>query len=124
MYIKRNKALKKMGYSSYKEYLSSDEWRMVKERFRKKKGSNRCFVCGTSGNLQVHHNKYHAKPMKNGTTGNLIALCGECHKEVHLLATRMGWPFKKSVHSLFKRYKKYGDIHYYPPKTSIKVPIQ
>ena len=46
------------------------------------KKDSKCFVCGSTNNLQLHH----IIPLSNGgdnRLSNIITLCGQCHGKVH-----------------------------------------
>jgi 5-methylcytosine-specific restriction endonuclease McrA len=42
----------------------------------------RCQLCGCMENLQVHHIQWRSH-LGDDSTENLIALCANCHQEVH-----------------------------------------
>ena len=67
---------------SYQDYLLSDHWKDVRRRFWASKLHNgSCFVCSSKDKLQVHHKSY--KRIGKEKMGDLILLCGKCHKETH-----------------------------------------
>ena len=74
---------RKFERPDYKEYINSYEWNRKRVKAFYVLGK-RCEVCGSSKNIHVHHNNY-------GSLGNekpradLVILCKECHKELHLL---------------------------------------
>ena len=115
-YTKRATILKSKGIA-YQEYLKSNEWKKARERIFKLRGKF-CRVCGNVNNLNVHHNKYNEKNL-NGSINALVVLCGICHEEVHRISKIRGWSYKRGVNSLRKRYKKWGDIFYYPPNSRV-----
>lgn len=73
----------------YQELLKSPEW-MKRRNEIMKRDLNRCRVCGSAENLQVHHRQYHKmtrteefrKPW-NYIERHLITLCHICHKRGH-----------------------------------------
>lgn len=115
-YSRRAMVLSAKGIT-YQEFLKSPLWQKTKEMVFKKVGKL-CFICESTKQLNVHHNNYNHKNL-SGSTQNLVVLCNDCHNEVHKVAKKMGWYYKKVVRSLKKRYKKYGSIYYYPPKSKI-----
>ncbi len=50
------------------EVLQRDNWR--------------CQACGTTSNLEVHHQQHRSKS-GDDSERNLITLCAACHKNVH-----------------------------------------
>ena len=63
-----------------------------KNRFHKrakKELGNKCFICGTSENITVHHLKSVSECFKSNQEeliqdiNNVILACRECHKDIH-----------------------------------------
>jgi len=61
-----------------------------KRWFRKRKviikrDNNKCTVCGTSKNLQVHHTYYYKNPIKPWLYPNksMLTVCKDCHEKYH-----------------------------------------
>ena len=85
----RLRALEAMGLTSYQEYIQSDHWRKVRQRFftsrlvrKDGNGSLVCECCLQAGRLvHVHHKTY--KRLGKERLGDLAVLCGECHQRVH-----------------------------------------
>ena len=65
---------------NYDDYMKSVEWE-EKRQLRLRLDGFRCFKCGTSVNLQVHHITY--ERLGQERMGDLITLCGSCHKRLH-----------------------------------------
>lgn len=70
--------INKYNYKS--KYLKSETW------FQKRKGAldranNKCQLCSSRKNLNVHHNTY--ENVGDEKEEDLIVLCGECHKKYH-----------------------------------------
>jgi 5-methylcytosine-specific restriction endonuclease McrA len=63
----------------YLKYLKSDYWQ-IRRKKELKKARYKCFCCGAKA-WQVHHNNY--KNKSDEKKGDLIALCGNCHKRIH-----------------------------------------
>jgi len=66
---------------SYEHYLLSPEWRR-KRQLVLKIYQNRCALCNSPNNLEIHHRTY----WKNGESqvgreklSDLVCLCQECH---------------------------------------------
>ena len=83
----RDRKLKKLGLSYYKEYLESNLWRNLKAEVYDRTGC--CEGCGTKDNLQVHHASYtfmHTHTYPKGKAKSLRLVCNECHEGIHDLA--------------------------------------
>lgn len=67
-------------WDSYDQYLKSDTWKR-KRVIALNRANNKCQLCKSGVNLQVHHNEY----SKWGTEEphQLIVLCGSCHQKHH-----------------------------------------
>lgn len=85
------KQIRKMGFRApreaaepnwYKEYLKTDHWRGVKERYYKSKLPQKCYVCG-SKKFDLHHKTYD----RIGTEHlrDLVPLCRKHHAATHKL---------------------------------------
>ena len=88
-YFKRNQKLNSLGYKDYRDYLSSEDWRKIKEKWEKKKLSNfphwgRCRICHDTNGLVLHHLKY-GKVEKISFT-HFMPACRRCHEEIHRIA--------------------------------------
>ena len=79
---------------NYQEYLSTEHWKQLRVRFFGSKlfkgtryhGSlvrqgQSCFNCHQKDRLQVHHKTY--RRLGREWLGDMIALCPECHKNLH-----------------------------------------
>lgn len=69
------------NYSSYDEYMDSEEWKQIRNRILARDGY-RCRMCGTGKQLRVHHIRY---PDIYGSESDedLITVCDSCHQRVH-----------------------------------------
>lgn len=83
-YIKRLGLIKKLGYSSYKEYLNSPHWAKTKNEVYKRHGK-KCYICGSLNKIQIHHLIYTVKNIKRGSTSNLMPVCYICHESIYEL---------------------------------------
>ena len=75
--------LRRLGFKSYGEYLSSDHWADLRRRFfaestRAKRG---CAGCRMGRPLQLHHRTY--KRLGAEHLSDLDLLCRECHVALH-----------------------------------------
>jgi len=85
----------------YKKYLQSDEWKTFRQIYRNDKNAYKCFVCGTSENLNLHHYKYDKNKLTDPL--NIVVLCENHHYKSHL---------KKWKVSLYYRIKSYKKIKF------------
>lgn len=64
----------------YDDYLKTEYWQQVrKESLRRAK--YRCQMCNADAPLDVHHRTYETRGEE--TTGDVIALCRDCHAKYH-----------------------------------------
>ena len=66
--------------SEYQDYITSKEWEETR-RLIFKKYDYKCAFCGANKNLHVHHITY--ENLGEEKDGDLVALCSDCHKELH-----------------------------------------
>lgn len=81
----RNWRLNKLGYTLYQDYLRSDEWANIKIYAFSKVEFQKCYICGATTNLILHHRTYtkiRLKSMRKQIQA-LVSLCANCHHEVH-----------------------------------------
>lgn len=60
----------------YADYLASDRWQTVRHSALER-ANHRCQLCGTNGELQVHHNTY--ENIGDEQDRDLLVLCDGCH---------------------------------------------
>jgi hypothetical protein len=77
--------LRELGFSSYDEYLRSDLWMRNRKRIR---GPRRCWACGTTVGLDVHHRTYCRLGNESGY--HLMYLCREHHSGLHVFVRQHG----------------------------------
>lgn len=66
----------------YYKYLKSDRWQEKRQQVLKL-ASNKCQLCSSVNDLNIHHNTYinvGSEPLED-----LVALCSHCHKAIHNL---------------------------------------
>lgn len=101
-----------------KELPTKSAYHKRAQAFRK----THCEHCGTSENLQVHHQDLNPA---NNNPSNLVTLCGTCHLKWHWANGKKPLPKKASVCEIcgaqpkklhrgmcgkhYQRFKKYGD---------------
>ena len=97
-WITRSKALNGM---SYKEYLQSDEWRLVKQKASRHPHYQKCWFCQSTQRLEIHHRTYTWLNTKHFMSC-LMAVCRDCHERVHQLSREQ----QVSVRIATKRLRK------------------
>ena len=75
-YAGRNYNLRQMGYSDYKEYLSSALWSRIRSLVLF--GSPECVACSRPAD-QVHHTAYDRNTLEGRTLECLVPVCQACH---------------------------------------------
>lgn len=68
-----------MEYSSYKDFLESEEWRQVSEMVKERDG-HKCVICGSTENLNAHHIGYDGDRLNEN---DIVTLCNRCHECLH-----------------------------------------
>ena len=73
-------------FKDYQDYLSSNEWKSVKEDYDKNEQSSVCLCCGAEFDEDFkpnyHHFKY-PKDWNDDSWENLIIVCNSCHGLIH-----------------------------------------
>jgi 5-methylcytosine-specific restriction endonuclease McrA len=64
----------------YAQYLTTSEWQATRQEALER-ARNRCSTCGSSDDLQVHHNTYDRLGCED--PADLIVLCKGCHYLFH-----------------------------------------
>jgi len=73
----RQAVLTALGYPTYRDYLLSDRWAIIRGTVLARDG-NRC-VCGRVA-TQVHHRRYAEEDLTGETLAYLVAICRGCHR--------------------------------------------
>lgn len=73
--------VRKSRKERYHEYLHSEKWQSIKERVLAR-DKNRCRVCNSGKDVQVHHRSY-SRAFGNESLNDLITLCNKCHYLFH-----------------------------------------
>lgn len=84
-YHQRNCKIKELGYSTYRAYLKSDDWRII--RTRKLTKYPWCLLCPNPSS-QVHHISYDYATLLGLNDFLLIQLCSKCHEELEFDGNR------------------------------------
>ena len=73
---------KKAEKLKYSEYLKTPYWRAISNHIKNKE-NNKCSLCGSTENLNVHHKTYKNKGVEFLNENDLCCLCNKCHKKEH-----------------------------------------
>lgn len=89
-YQLRDDLLQKIGFQCYADYLASDLWRGIRNRFLSRHPS--CAVCSKRA-CQVHHAKYTLATLNGKDDRWLISVCRGCHlaSEVDESGRKRSW---------------------------------
>lgn len=90
-------------FTNYKEYLSSNHWSDVKNRYYASKLPKKCGRCLQKKPCDLHHKTY--KRIGEERLTDLILLCRECHYESHQLLYNNKRSHKNlwNIHKLSKK---------------------
>lgn len=94
-------SLKELGFTTYRDYLSSDLWKKIRRRALNA-ADNACRLCRRKA-WQVHHTQYDLATMKGENLVTLVALCGECHERIEFTGRKTSLP---EANHLLKKYLK------------------
>lgn len=101
----RQKSLKKLGFSSYKDYLRSDLWKEIKGKVLKR-DKKKCLCCGTRRHICVHHTNYRWKTLSGEDIKPLKTLCKKCHYEIEFDKNGKKVCISKANHTLSQKMKQ------------------
>lgn len=106
-YIQRNKILSKAGFLSYKDFLNSNSWKLMREQRKNDfKNGEKCCFCNSSEFILIHHTKYKKGNMGKNKFGGTLPVCPVCHFGIHEIEKQYNIdPFRST--QIFK-------ILYYP----------
>lgn len=90
-----------LGGQSYADYLKSPEWATVKAKAASRPHYKRCYACGATDNLDIHHRSYKWIGTQHAMRG-LVALCRDCHGKTHDLAKQR----RVSVRRATRQFKR------------------
>lgn len=84
MYIHRQRALAKLGFNSYRDYLASPIWEIIRKEILKRDYAQcQSKYCKTPKTVkQVHHLSYRMAVLLGLDTTALVTLCIPCHEGV------------------------------------------
>jgi 5-methylcytosine-specific restriction endonuclease McrA len=78
---------------AYEHYLASPEW-LLKRKLVLDLMGERCYICGSGGSVQVHHNTY--VRLGRESLRDLVVLCRDCHMRFHKIRTSKAGLFRIS----------------------------
>ena len=78
-YLQRNNALPSLGYSTYREYLASEDWKVIRKA--KMEESPNCECCGKLASC-VHHYCYNHSVLLGLYSQLLLSVCNKCHEHI------------------------------------------
>ena len=108
---------KKLGISSYRDYLGTQHWKDLKERFysesvrvkkmKQKYGRVVCEFCSSKDKpLHLHHRTY--KRLGREHLSDLYLICEPCHTKIHSMNRKVPLFFRtKNQRRKFTRKKKH-----------------
>lgn len=110
--------LKKLGYATYQDYLRSEHWQKLRQKFFRKSSRLKrlkklygylvCELCEQAGVLNVHHVTY--KRMGAERLGDLFLICENCHFVIHETTRRYPrvtmYAASFRLRTLWKRFKE------------------
>ncbi|MCK4654767.1 MAG: HNH endonuclease [Candidatus Cloacimonetes bacterium] len=92
----RSKLPKSIPENTYKQYLSSDQWKNIRE-MAIKRADSKCELCGAPFH-DVHHIKYPAR-LKYDNISNLLVVCEKCHRKLHGIRNNGSKDIRKVLYS-------------------------
>lgn len=100
--------LRKLGYRSYKDYLSSSLWISIRSKILST--NTVCACCNKQANT-VHHRNYTEDTLTGKSSKALIALCRGCHYRIEFTNGKklsLAQANKKLKARIYKKKKKSG----------------
>ncbi|WP_298366423.1 hypothetical protein [uncultured Lutibacter sp.] len=86
---KQNYQFGKFNHGSYGAKLFDERWKKLRKSVLKR-DFNKCVVCSSVENLQVHHKQYHFSELKRTfkepweyDIKYLVTVCKKCHQKGH-----------------------------------------
>ena len=86
VYAQRTKSLRKLGFTSYDDYLKSSLWQVIRRKILLP--GTRCIACGKAA-TQVHHSRYAPQDLDGSQRTHLHPVCQGCHVQAEF--TQEGW---------------------------------
>lgn len=77
---RRGKTLHQLRQQEYRQYLKTNHWKKTRAEALRL-GHYRCYDCGSTTHLQVHHLTYVRRGHERQS--DLVVLCNKCHEKRH-----------------------------------------
>src|SRR3972149_10065208 len=93
---------------TYNNYLKTNHWQAKRKSFLGQEQNQKCKICGSVLNLQIHHRRYTSRKGNNHLFHEpfsiLMTLCNNCHTTWHLCMGKqvMGAKFITRINNLIK----------------------
>ena len=105
----RNSLQKKIR-SNYREYLSGEHWKELKQRYLRSGYPRKCYCCGSRKDLALHHVTY--KRVGFEKLSDLKMVCERCHESIHVrVKSIIGLSGKHNINKILwkvtKKRRKY-----------------
>lgn len=81
-YFHRRFVLKRLGFSSYSEYLNSELWAEIRSSVLDRDG-RKCKLCSMTAAV-VHHIEYTLVTLRGDCLDSLVSLCRSCHDNIEV----------------------------------------
>lgn len=99
-YKQRDVVLFRMGFASYRDYLKSQLWKVIRDA--KLAVDPRCEICDGSLANQVHHIAYNREVLQGKNRRKLVSTCGDCHTKIEFHSDGR----KRSFESAYKKTRQ------------------
>lgn len=81
---------KSAKYLKYKRYIKSKDWREMKERIFADIYQKKCYFCGDTKKIGLHHNSYEYLQNEYEHPETVIPICPVCHIALHRIKKNLG----------------------------------
>lgn len=98
----RNRLLLEMGFTTYKDYLASPLWAIIREKAMR---GRKCYACRGEAQV-VHHVRYSREVLLGTDMNGLRAICHSCHTKIEL----DGNGEKRSLYQANKELKRLAGV--------------
>ncbi len=99
-YKQRDEVLFRLGFASYRDYLKSELWKLIREA--KLAVDPKCEICNSVAG-QVHHIAYNRQVLQGKNRRKLVSVCEECHCKIEFHPPDGR---KRSFESAYKKTKQ------------------
>ncbi len=119
-YKERDKVLKKMGFSTYKDYLKSELWSGIRKRVLER-DRNHCRFCKNRKATTAHHKRYFWNDLNGITIKRIISVCHRCHYRLEFKKKEKGSLAEANLKfndAMFERFRYAKEAERFLPKLS------